>query len=150
MPKHIVYPVALLEFCLQNLTLYFASVSRHSPQVFYVYVTPIFLKIILFSSQVIHRADTELWILYNPLLNLCVQHDFVHDTNFCYMQPHTLSFTSSRIKSFRVPLYMNLNLMVLHYYLILTHKMTYKLDVGLAEMQYEDQFLSAFVREHYC
>jgi hypothetical protein len=68
------------------------------------------------------------------------------------MLPRALGFASSRIKSFRVPLYVNLNLMVLHYvyYLILTRKMTYKLDAGLAEIQYADHILSAFVREHYC
>jgi hypothetical protein len=69
---------------------------------------------------------------------------------FLYMLPHTLSFASSRIKSFRVPLYVNLNLIVLYYYLILTRKMTYVLDVGLAEMQHADHIFSAFVREHYC
>jgi hypothetical protein len=79
MPKPIIYPLALLEFFPQYLTLPCASASRHTPQVFYVYGTSIFLIIILVLPKVIHGTDTESWILYNPLLNLCVQHDFVHE-----------------------------------------------------------------------
>jgi hypothetical protein len=66
------------------------------------------------------------------------------------MQTHTLVFVSSQIKIFLVRLYVDLNWMVLHYYLILTHKTTYKLDVSLTEMLYADHNFSAFVTERFC
>jgi hypothetical protein len=78
-PKHIIYPVALFEFCLQNLTPACASVSSRRPKEFYVYVTSVFLTTILMSSKVIHGADTERWILYDPLLNVCGQHDRIFE-----------------------------------------------------------------------
>lgn len=78
MLKHTDYPVALLKFFLQILTPACASVSRYSPQEFYVYGTLVFLNTNLLSSKVIHGADSERWNLYNPLVNLCVQHDFVY------------------------------------------------------------------------
>jgi len=73
--KHIIYPVELFEFCVQNLAPVYASGSSRRPQEFYVYVTSVFLTTILLSSKVIHGADTEPWILYDPLLNVCIQHD---------------------------------------------------------------------------
>jgi hypothetical protein len=79
MPKHIVYPAALFEFFLQNLTPACASVSSRRPHEFYVYRTAVFLTTILVSSKVIHGADTENWILYDSLLNLCVPHDYIYE-----------------------------------------------------------------------
>jgi len=52
MPKHIVYPLALFEFCFQNLTLSCASVSSRLPQEFYVYVTTVSLKNFVMTMEI--------------------------------------------------------------------------------------------------